>query len=162
MNTVKIVISWGCNLDCSYCCNHSQELRDTFKPITLEEIEQSDYRDYEITGGEPLTGENAVALACVLAAIPDDKNVYLYTNGIVLDPFIAMSLKRLGVTVINVGYHQIDLDWDMLRVIDESILPIRLYVKDGEVIDRMDGLDIRVWYPGECDAITTDRFVLEV
>lgn len=162
MNTAKIVISWQCNLDCSYCCNKQQAIRDSFKPITLEEIKQSNYDDYEITGGEPLTNGNSLALRRVLQAIPRGKNIYLYTNGLNLNRPTACSLAYLRVTGVNVGYHQVDLDWDILRVIDETILPIRLWVKKGEVMDRMKGFDIHEWKLGDCDAVTTDRFVLEL
>lgn len=162
MNTAKIVISWDCNLDCSYCCNKDGVLRDTFKSIMLEEIEQSGYEDYEITGGEPLTVSNNYKLRRVLLAIPDDKNVYLYTNGLNLSYAVALFLKKHGVTAINVGYHQIPLDWDTLQIIHRTILPIRLWVKHDEVTDDMAGFDVKTWHLGDCDAITTDRFVLEL
>ena len=162
MNTAKIVISWRCNLDCSYCCNKQQALRDTFKPITLRQIHEYDYDDYEITGGEPLWDCNLITLGMVMDRIPNNRNVYLYTNGVFLDISMAIRLQHIGVTAINVGYHQFDLDWDTLRVIDEMVLPIRLWVKEGEVTDKMKEFDIRIWKLGECDNITTDRFVLEL
>ena len=51
-DTMKLVINWRCNMSCSYCCNKDADVRATFKPITKQELEKTNYKDYELTGGE--------------------------------------------------------------------------------------------------------------
>lgn len=165
MDTAKIVISWNCNLKCSYCCNEMDSVRNTFKPITMKEIANSNYKDYELTGGEVFMYPAFEYLLNVLwDGIPKGRNVYVYTNGILLDIPRVKMLKKYGVTGINIGYHQIDLNWTLIKYLNENVLPIRLWVKEDEYEDWMDdlGMDIRLWKLGDCDNVTTDRFYLEV
>ena len=170
-NTAKIVTTWECNLSCNYCCNRDLELRATFKPITQQELQDLPHSDFEITGGEPMLPSRFSQTICVLDWLPPNRNVYLYTNGMYFGNSRAglaygHILKRHGVRGINVGYHGLPLDWKALRKVN-SIIPIRLWIKEDEVEKWLDetpycGFEIRRWNIGDCYAITTDRYVLDV
>lgn len=164
-DTAKIVIDWRCNLDCSYCCNKYNYIRDSFTPITMQEIANSHYTDFELTGGEPLLPQAFIKLEdlCV-DYIPTGRNIYVYTNGVLLNHYKATLMEQWGVTGLNIGYHNgSGLDWKLLNEVNEY-LPIRLRVNKDDVKNIPKDLrigDIHLWSLGDCDAITTDRFYLE-
>ena len=174
MNTAKLVISWRCNMDCSYCCNKSKVLRDAFIPITQSQLKDLPHNDFELTGGElTLPQEFSTTTELLRNWLPKNRNYYFYTNGVFLTTWHAELLKRYGVGGINVGVHlgeKFDwgfktilryLDWEQLVEV-HKILPIRLWVQDTDVKDFMYDLpfEIRIWTLGECDNITTDRYYL--
>lgn len=166
-NTAKIVTTWECNLKCSYCCNNDPHVRATFKPIRQSELGNLPHSDFQITGGEPMLPSRFSQTICVLDWLPPDRNVYLYTNGMFFggrkENFAyANTLKRHGVKGINIGWHKksgIELG-TLVRV--DSVVPIRIWVKEGEVKEWMNLFDLRIWKPGECDNINTDRYFLDV
>jgi len=161
MNTAKIITTWNCNLACPYCCNEIVEVRDSFKPITLNELSMTDYRDYEITGGEPLLDIDC--LCRVLLSIPHGRNKYLYTNGTILPLVLDQAWNALKqFNGINIGYHDIQLNWPViLRVHD--VVPVRLWVQDSDMTDEIRdlGLPLQIWTQGECFNVTTDRYYVE-
>jgi len=161
MNTAKVAIGWDCNLNCEYCCNKLPHVRDSFKPITLEELTKTSYKDYEITGGEPLLKSNFHKTQTAMLVLPPKANKYLYTNGLFLDRNTAQALYHFGITGINIGYHRQKLNWNLLREIHKYIIPIRLWVKVDEIKEIPSvGLPVYLWRLGDCDEITTDRFYL--
>jgi organic radical activating enzyme len=169
-NTAKIVVTWDCNLSCGYCCNADPLLRATFKPITVTELRNLPHTDFEITGGEPLKPDQLFRTLRVLNGLPAERDVYLYTNGMYVPNSrsaitYGTMLKRHGVTGINVGYHRLPLDWRALRVVN-WVVPIRLYVRESDydayikrVIQDCNFTE-RIWKPGECNNIITDRFII--
>lgn len=174
-STAKIVISWTCNMVCSYCCNKLEEVRKSFKSICQSELKVLPHLDFELTGGEVTIPQNFSILCEILSNwMPENRNYYVYTNGVWLDEWHAELLRTRKVKGINVGVHigEIynwnfqttlkNLDWERLINIHE-IIPIRLWVREGKVQKYMEDFpfQIRVWKLGECDNITTDRYYLK-
>ena len=179
-NTVKIVLSWNCNMNCSYCYNKQQKLRDTFSPITQNMLRHLPYKDFELTGGE-VTLPQTFSTLCELLQnwLPKERNYYVYSNGLWLKEWHGKVLKRLGVKGINVGVHVgevcnfdysplftpsivHDYDWDSLLKV-HSLIPIRLWVQDKEYKPEMEDLGFEKviqWKLGDCNNINTDRFYL--
>ena len=162
-DTAKIVLDWRCNLNCSYCCNKYNYIRDSFLPVTYKEIADSQYTDYELTGGEPLLPQVFMKLEdlCV-DYIPAGSNIYVYSNGVFLNHYRAVLMKGWGVRGLNIGYHNEPLNWELLDEVNEY-LPIRLWVSRDEIQNIPESLrikDIKLWALGDCDVITTDRFYL--
>jgi len=161
---LKIVISWDCNLDCEYCCNKQSAIKESFKPITVAQISNSNYDTYQITGGEPLLPMNRRQLYEVLNAIPKGKPIYIYTNGVYLDMDIAKILRLFKVKGINLGLHhrqwsaENPIDWDELKEINKHI-PIRLWVQDTVVIlpDVPTEFEIHRWHMNDCADSVAER-----
>lgn len=165
-NTAKIVTTWECNLDCSYCCNKDPDVRATFKPIRQSELGSLPHSDFQITGGEPMLPSRFSQTICVLDWLPPGRNVYLYTNGMFFggrrENFAyANILKRHGVKGINIGWHEQNIELGTLVRVD-SVVPIRILVREGEIKEWMNLFDLRIWKLGECYNIITDRFYLDV
>lgn len=158
--TAKVVISWDCNLSCDYCCNKYPEIRDSFQPITLEELSKTTYTDYELTGGEPLL--DIERLRKVIQVLPFQSSRYIYTNGILLDTQKAYCLN-LYIKGINIGYHGIPLNWEELVNIHRYCIPLRLWIQDIDLTQFLLDLNIpiKLWTKDkQCFNINTDRFVL--
>jgi molybdenum cofactor biosynthesis enzyme MoaA len=158
-NALKILITWDCNLDCDYCCNKQKEVKESFKPITYQQISESNYDTYQITGGEPLLKSCRDKLFATLSMIPKGKPVYLYTNGVYLTYHLAQILKMHKVKGINIGWHQQPINWDELREINKHI-PIRLWVQDIETESPV-GFEIRYWHMNDCGESKAERVYLE-
>lgn len=176
-NTAKLVLTWNCNMACSYCCNEQKALRDTFIPIRQSELKDLPHDDIELTGGElTLSQYFSWTTEFLRNDLPKGRNYYFYTNGVHLTTWNAIILKEDGVKGINVGFHPNQpvtfhggestvllkkLDWQRLWEI-HNILPIRLWVQDLDYRSWMDdlGYPIKIWKLGDCDKITTDRYVL--
>lgn len=165
-NTAKIVVTWDCNLSCECCCNADPQLRATFKPITVTELRNLPHDDFEITGGEPLLPRQLFRTLQVLDDLPPGRNIYLYTNGMYVPNgrsaiAYGMMLQRHGVTGINVGYHNLPLDWRALELVN-CVVPIRLFVRDVDydTYVKDHGFPIRIWTAGECNDINTDRYIV--
>jgi len=168
--TVKVVVGWNCNLDCSYCCNKLPHVRDSFQPVEMEDLLQLNYRDWEITGGEITLPEyfpKAVRLCYLLSLKPIKPNIYVYTNGDILTEEQLSVLCSVGVNGINIGIHNKYnfSEWDRwycynklitlwIQDIEEDLLPVWRH-------HYFPKFKIRKWTLGECDSINTARFVLE-
>jgi len=173
-STVKLVLSWRCNLDCSYCSNKLQHIKNSFAPISQDQLVHLPYKDFELTGGEITLPQEFSNLTEILSNwLPKDRNYYVYSNGVLLNEWHAELLKVRGVGGINVGVHigevydwnfrtKLDsLAWDRLKRVHD-IIPIRLWVKEDEVQNFMYDLPFRLktWKLGDCDIVNTDRFYL--
>ena len=168
--TVKVVMGWNCNLDCSYCCNKLPHIRDSFQPVEMEDLLQFNYRDWEITGGEITLPEyfpKAVRLCYLLSLKPIKPNIYVYTNGDIITEEQLSILCSVGVDGINIGVHKRYswLEWNRWYRHDKLIT---LWIRDTEedlLPSPCDyfcpGFKIRKWTLGKCDNINTARFVLE-
>lgn len=161
MSDAKIVITWNCNLDCSYCCNKYPDIKNSFKPITHRQIAESNYDSYQITGGEPIMPATHGLLERAMFSIPHGKPVYIYTNGLHLNPVIVPQFKLWNVKGINIGCHGQRIFREELRKINEQI-PVRLWIQDTKYkswMGRM-GLDIRLWRMNDCYKSKAERFYL--
>lgn len=180
-DTAKIVLSWTCNMSCSYCCNKQKELRDTFSPINQSNLSKLPHRDFELTGGE-VTVPQTFSLLCEILRnwLPKGRNYYVYSNGLWFKKQLAECLHRLGVKGINIGVHigevcnflgnplfeptiVKDYDWGSLVAV-HKIVPIRLWVQDIDYkpwMERLGFEKIVIWKLGDCAVINTDRFFLK-
>ena len=168
--TVKVVVGWNCNLDCSYCCNKLPHVRDSFQPVEMEDLLQLNYRDWEITGGEITLPEyfpKVVRLCYRLSLKPIKPNIYVYTNGYILTEEQLSILCSVGVGGINIGLHKRYgwVEWNRWYHYNKLIT---LWIQDTEE-DLLSSSNyyfsplfkIRKWSLSECDNINTARFVLE-
>ena len=155
----KIVITWDCNLNCSYCCNKYPEIYNSFVPIILSELSKK-YRDYHITGGEPLLEKNRII--DILDYLPKEKNIYLYTNGTNLDVNFVKECNSKGLNGINIGYHGQKLDWSEIIQISKITSLIIWVEKDSINCKKIQNykLNIRKWTMNDCFDIKTDNFYL--
>jgi len=107
-DTIRLLITLDCNLSCSYCCNKQQRVYSQFQKKTFSEIDFSKYQNVCITGGEPFLKKDL--LYQIIDDIPEGKNVYLYTNGVLItdeDVVRLRSLEKAGrIKGINIGFHE--------------------------------------------------------
>lgn len=83
IDTIRIIMFLECNMNCSYCCNKNEEFNSQFNRKSFSEIDFSLYKNICITGGEPFLHKGK--LFSILNKIPLDKNIYIYTNGTLID-----------------------------------------------------------------------------
>jgi len=167
-DTLRLIISWKCNLNCDYCCNKIPALRDQFKEVSLKDIDFTRYSKLAITGGEPLIDETLLFTTLMIAKKSNPKIfTILNTNGLLLGPTLCGLLETVGLAAINVGLHpQVNMD----TVIEQSIyavagtrIALRFNVWDklaGSLAERWPGITIRPWVMDSCDCDNEDRMVL--
>ena len=174
-DSAKIVVDWKCNLKCFYCCNNLPEVIDTFKPLTLEELVETNYKNYGLTGGEVLLPDVFKSLKRVMSYIPESGNIYIYTNGTQITndtvTYYGEILSEYNVKGISLGVHSQELDWGALYKMHSLYIPIKIWVLDREEynIPLMYGwnknkpFDITIWKLDDdsCNNVTTDRFFMK-
>lgn len=165
IDTLRILVTLRCNLDCSYCCNNLPSVQSQLKEVTLDEIDFSKYRVVCITGGEPLLDLESVERVC--QRVVPGTVVVLYTNGYFLTPAKAALLESWGVTTINVGLHQPSkFDNIIIRAayaVEGTGLKLRLLAEDQYHILKLfyPSLEFRFWKMNDCDRENEDRVVLK-
>lgn len=164
-DTLRVLVSWECNLRCSYCCNNQERFRKDIHPKTLDEIAWGDYSVFCITGGEPLL--NLPKLQQVLSRCDQSKMIVLYTNGLLLDAETAKFLQNNGVKAINVGLHLFNsFDFIIQRVLKATAgtgLSVRFHAQDihqKNLEQRFPGVIFRFWKMDDCDRGNEDRVIL--
>lgn len=133
-----------------------KKLVEEFKPTLNEDIERQKYKEYKITGGEPLLILwKVLILAEGIKNHSPDSKVYVYTNGILLTEEIAERLKTAGVDALTVSPHTY-LNRETLRKIHTEILPIRISLGDVENISDwpvfcdIHEMLLSIWQKGDC------------
>jgi cyclic pyranopterin phosphate synthase len=167
LRDLRISITDRCNFRCVYCMPKEVYGRDyAFLPraalLTFEEIERlarafaaNGVRKLRITGGEPLVRRNVEHLVALLAAIDDDLDLTLTTNGALL-PQKAQALADAGLKRITVSLDSLDdatframndVDFPVARVLEgidaaaAAGLPVKVNVvvkrglNDGDVVE---------------------------
>ena len=84
MKIARVLITTGCNLKCTYCCNKIPEVQDTFKMVTFDQFVENanQYDVINISGGEPmLVIEKMQGLIRCIEYSEFKGDLYLYTNG---------------------------------------------------------------------------------
>ena len=94
-----------CQCNCFYCSQHVKEGKGEFLPadhaVSLaEKAVELGYDTIELTGGEPLLHPEFVQIVDRILAISADLNVILYTNGILLEQYLARR-KDVGIKEIR-------------------------------------------------------------
>ena len=164
-DTLRILVSWKCNLKCTYCCNEQEQFRKDIIPTAIEDIKWGEYNTFCVTGGEPLLNLSIVSRG--LDRIPPGKMVVLYTNGILLNKTIAQYLRCSGVKAINVGLYNKDsfqnLINNVLRDTAGLGLSVRFHAQDiykEDLEKRFSGVSFRFWTMNDCDRENEDRIIL--
>lgn len=163
-DTIRVLVSWECNMRCSYCCNKLPEVRSQIKPAHLEGIDFARYQTVCITGGEPLLYPTRVRDVC--QRVPIGKLIVLYTNGIRLTGPTCQALASWGVSAINVGLHlPATFDWliDRVRTATAGLgLNVRFHVQDvhRDLAARFPTAEFRFWKMDDCGRENEDRVVL--
>ena len=169
IDTLRMVLGWGCNLQCPYCCNNSIEILKQFRHVGLDDIEYWKYKYFCLTGGEPL----------LMMALLDDVTYAIYrrnsmaylilnTNGILLDRKNAMELCDCGIDAVNVGLHEPDQFEEIIKrcmaACQGTGLALRFNVWESysdEVKVRHPEANIKPWVMNACDRGNEDRVSLE-
>ncbi len=164
-DTLRVLVSWKCNLKCSYCCNEQERFRKDIHPISIDNINWDQYQTYCISGGEPLLNLDTVYQ--VLNRCDKSKMIVLYTNGILLTPLHATTLEANGVKAINVGLHYPNsFNTIIKRVTANTIqtgLSVRFHAQNiyqESLVKEFPNVSFRFWTMNDCDRDNEDRFVL--
>ena len=143
-------------MNCSYCCNKNEKFNSQFNKKSLREIDFSLYENICITGGEPFMHKEE--LFALLEKIPLEKNIYIYTNGTLINDSDIVSLLRYKkLKCLNIGIHTLE----QLNSINEDIekrLPVRFMVRDiyyEELLkrypQRLNNSNLKSWSLDNCD-----------
>ena len=116
-DTLKLLVTDGCNLSCTYCVPELQtkksakrkglktlEILRLVRPLIEQGVTHIDFR-----GGEPLTKKWLYPLLEELIRMPQIKRISLLTNGVVLKDHAA-DLQQLGIK--EIGIHVDSLDFE--------------------------------------------------
>jgi cyclic pyranopterin phosphate synthase len=111
-----MAITAKCNLRCSYCHGEGEEKpeRKTAREMTPNEIVRIakiavglGISRIKLTGGEPLTRNDATEILRGISAIPELRDLSMTTNGTLLAP-VAKRLHSSGLKRVNVSLPTLD------------------------------------------------------
>jgi MoaA/NifB/PqqE/SkfB family radical SAM enzyme len=176
IDTLRLILSLECNLHCTYCCNNIPEIKETFKPVHLNDINFRLYENVCISGGEPLL--NIDLLKKVLKLIPRERvNIILYTNGKLLTRRIFDMLYEYGVEHISIGLHTTSPIGFVESILDEYYGTyadgrIRLRFNLNEEYKKYNGYlekklsqshytDLKYWKMNDCTRDNEEIFILK-
>lgn len=166
IDTLRLVVSWECNLYCTYCCNEIPYFRQQFRPLSLDSIDFEKYANVCVSGGEPLL--DLSLLENVLGRIPSDKTVILYSNGTLLNKENAKMLERSGVKHVNIGLHFpgsfSSLIKNCTEAVSETSLKVRFQAQDlyqEALVKAYPDLSFRFWKMNDCDRANEERVFLK-
>ena len=132
-----------------------EKLVEEFEPMKIEDIVTLEYKEYKITGGEPLLALGKVlALASGIKNHSPDSKIYVYTNGLLLTEEIAKELETNGVTALTVSPHQYLNRATLIKI--HAILPILISIGDIENISDwpvfcdINDMLLNIWQEGYC------------
>lgn len=165
-DTIRVLVSWKCNLHCSYCCNDTLPgIRRAIRPATIDSLDFTQYKVVCISGGEPLLFLDRVKDVCERSK---GKFIVLYTNGTKMTPEIAGNLAEWGVNAVNCGLHIPQTFHTIIRKVHNSFqglqVSLRFHLEDAytEIAQQHPGLNFRFWHRDDCERDNEDRVVLEV
>lgn len=164
IDTLRVLVSWKCNLTCSYCCNEQPRFRDPIRPTKLSEIDFSRYQNVCISGGEPLLFPDRIRAVCSLA---QDSTIILYTNGVFLNAGMAGMLEQWGVDFVNVGLHEPKSFAKLIESVSQAVLftklAVRFHIQDiyeTQITRLFPDVPVRFWKMDDCDRANEERVVL--
>ncbi len=103
-DTIRLIITLDCNFECVYCCNNIEKFNQQFVCKKLLDIDWRNYSNVCITGGEPFLNKDL--LYSILDKIPNDKSIYIYTNGVLITRKDVSQLLKYNVKGLNIGLHK--------------------------------------------------------
>lgn len=117
INYLRVSVTDLCNYRCTYCMPPAGVRRLPHSEIlTFEEISRVvgaaihlGINKLRLTGGEPLIRKGICELVEMLAHMPGLEEIYLTTNGSLLEEF-ASDLKKSGLTRINISLDSLKAD----------------------------------------------------
>ena len=165
VDTARILVSWECNLKCLYCCNEQERFRTGIAPISIDNIQWNNYRNFCISGGEPLLHKDKVWEVC--RRIPAGSTVILYTNGILVNRETVAQCEQAGIQYFNIGLHY-ELSFDRLiesvtTAVRGSGIKARFHAQDvfsEKLQQKFPGTSFRFWKMDDCERNNEHRFVL--
>lgn len=112
---LRISVTDRCNLRCYYCRHESDvQFLDRKDLLSYEEITEVarnavdlGFNKIRLTGGEPLTRKNIIALVGMLGQIEGIDELCMTTNGTLLDQYAA-SLRAAGLDRLNISLDTVD------------------------------------------------------
>ena len=113
---LRISVTENCNLKCIYCIDDN--ILNTYKNDILSDDEivkiatqcaSLGIKKIRITGGEPLVRKNIENLIYRLNNIKEIEEIYITTNGVLLNDKIEI-LKKNGLTGVNISLDSLDKD----------------------------------------------------
>lgn len=145
-----------CNMNCPYCCNKKEEFNSQFNKKSFSEIDFSLYKNICITGGEPFLHKDN--LFSLLDRLSLDKNIYIYTNGTLInDSDIMMLSKYKNLKCLNIGIHTLEQLDSVNSNIDKK-LPVRFMAQDincekllTKYSQRLNLNNLKGWSLDSCD-----------
>ena len=165
IDTLRVLVSWKCNLKCSYCCNEQEQFRKDIHPIDFDLIPWGQYANFCISGGEPLLNFPTVKKVC--EQIPKESLIILYTNGTILGRQVAEQCVQLGIKAMNIGLHYANSFDTIIKRVTEATegLPIsvRFHAQDvytADLTQRYPNTSFRFWKMNDCDRANEHRVVL--
>ena len=164
-DTLRILVSWACNLRCSYCCNEQPRFREQFKSVVLSDIDFSQYKRICISGGEPLLYPDRIR--AIAECIRKDQIVILYTNGLRLTPQKAQQLDSWGIQFINVGLHLPSAFEAQIsackKAVEHTSIGLRFHVRDiyaDALKSRYADVQFQFWKLNDCDRANEERLIV--
>ena len=113
---LRISVTDRCDLRCVYCMSEEIEFLPREQVLTLEETAriarvfvELGVRKIRITGGEPLTRRNVLALFDQVGRLEGLEELTLTTNGTLLDRY-ADALRQAGVDRVNISIDSLRAD----------------------------------------------------
>jgi sulfatase maturation enzyme AslB (radical SAM superfamily) len=162
--TARIIMFLDCNFHCPYCCNNKEKFNRFFEEVSFSNIDLSLYENVCLTGGEPFLHKDAFYR--ILDSIPETKNIFIYTNGVLITDDDVEKLKRIpNVKGLNIGIHGVG----QLKEINKRVkeLPVRYMAQDvnskslletyPEILNER---NTKFWTMDECYVDVEDWFLL--
>ena len=159
---LRISLTDKCNLRCIYCMEEKDNnFIEEEKLLSREEIKKITklfskvgIKKVRLTGGEPLVRRDILEIMKDLNSIEDIKEIYITTNGILLDKYLE-DFKALGLTGVNISLDSLKKDnfknltrlgnlYKVLNAIDKALdLGIKVKINtvlikginDNEILD---------------------------
>lgn len=164
-DTLRLILFLECNMSCSYCCNNIKKIRSRFVEKSFSEIDLNKYSNVCITGGEPFLDKRLLYI--VLNSIPEFKNVYIYTNGLLINWEDVHLLRKLGnIKGINIGLHTTQQLKKIIHL--EKYLPVRFMMQNTKRTqflktypERLNKNNIHPWELNQCEMPNEDWILLE-
>lgn len=170
-DTVRLIMHLECNMRCSYCCNEQRQFTTQFQKKRFWVyagcggrsclFDFAPYRNVCITGGEPFLQKDELFM--IMDVVPEDKNIYLYTNGLLINNEDIEYLQTFAnLKCVNVGLHTLR----QLKAINknlERLLPVRFMARDtncAELLrmypERLNADNLKAWELNKCDMPNED------
>ena len=166
IDTVRILLFKDCNLKCSYCCNNQEQFNSQFTSKYFSKIDFSKYDNVCVTGGEPFLKPDDLFL--YLSAIPKGKNIYIYTNGLLVTAkHLRILASNPDIKGINVGIHSKEQLSKLPReLFDDGGIPKRFAMNEhiaDELLRMVPEIATRTktWIMDECNMPNEDWILVK-